>query len=174
MARIIPRGNLFERKNSDSTWVAMVETPYIPMQMAPTSGQPCQLDRRIRYDRTTPTETEKIRKAPRRFSGCGFAGASGKVEIAGSAGGACCAILAMPERVPPAAKDKANTRHTARTLRPVAKTLPTVITATLCGTGYSTPTKPFARDLVRSESRARFRPTVQVSRRPEKRVVLPW
>lgn len=58
-------------------------------------------------------------------------------------------------------------------LRPVTKTLPTVITACLCRAGYSTPTKPVAvTPLVRSESRIRFGPTVQVSRRPEKWFVL--
>src|SRR5579863_4236463 len=47
-ARIIPGGNLFDRKNTDSTWTATVEMPYTPTQIAPTRCQPRQLERRIR------------------------------------------------------------------------------------------------------------------------------
>src|SRR2546425_9621426 len=48
MARTIPGGNLLDRKNIDSIWLATVEIPYMPTNIAPASVQPCQLDRRIR------------------------------------------------------------------------------------------------------------------------------
>src|SRR5215472_13238715 len=114
----------------------------MPTEMAPTRGQPCQLDRRIRYDRTTPAQTEKIRKVRRRFSGiCGASNpppTCGSDETACCAGGACCPILLRPERAPPTTKHKANTRHTTSILRAVIKTLPAVIAARVAN-GYSNP-----------------------------------
>src|SRR5690349_20010510 len=66
-AVIIPWGNLSDRKNTDSTWEATVEMPYIPSQMAPTSGHLRHLDRKIKYDKTIPAQMENVRKAPRKF-----------------------------------------------------------------------------------------------------------
>src|SRR5215472_7614278 len=45
-ARINPEGILAERKNQDSTWVAIVEMPYVAANSAPASLQPCQVDRK--------------------------------------------------------------------------------------------------------------------------------
>src|SRR2546427_4331577 len=46
--RTIPGGNLLDRKKIDSIWLATVEIPYMPTNIALASVQPCQLDRRIR------------------------------------------------------------------------------------------------------------------------------
>src|SRR5271169_6226475 len=48
IARIIPGGNLFERKATVSTWLPTVAMPYMLTKMAPASTQPCQRDLRIR------------------------------------------------------------------------------------------------------------------------------
>jgi hypothetical protein len=48
MARIIPGGNLSERKATESSWLATVETPYMLTKMAATSIQPCQRALRMR------------------------------------------------------------------------------------------------------------------------------
>src|ERR1700758_1424668 len=48
MARIIPGGNLLERKAMESSWLATVEMPYMPTKRALASIQPCQRDLRMR------------------------------------------------------------------------------------------------------------------------------
>src|SRR5215472_10916638 len=47
-ARIIPGGILGERKNHVSTWVAIVEMPYVAANKALASLQPLQVERRTR------------------------------------------------------------------------------------------------------------------------------
>src|SRR6516225_2436020 len=72
MAPISPLGNLFDRKNRESIWLPTVALPYMPTNMAPTSRQPYQPDRRIMYDTTTPAHREKNRNAFVGFStACG-------------------------------------------------------------------------------------------------------
>src|SRR6266481_3241809 len=112
----------------------------MPTQRATTREKPRQLDRRIRYDRTTPTQTKKIRNVGRKFSGiCGGGCLGGTREEAPcSTGGACrtvlegddcCPILLRPESAPPTTKHTAARTHTAGILRPDTRTFPTVIPA---------------------------------------------
>src|SRR5215470_14513285 len=108
--------------------------------MATARRQPCQLDRRIKYETTIPAQTERAANAGRKFAGicggCGLGAVSCGDEAAGwpegtrrtlLAAGGCCPILVRPDSAPPMMKVKAKTRHTAPTLIAVPRIFPTVI-----------------------------------------------
>src|SRR5262245_6788364 len=89
--------------------------PYMLTHIAPTSRQPCQLDRKMRYDTATLTEMDKVMNGSRKSSAmCWPEDAS-------------CPIEFKPDSSPPRIKEAATTRHTASTLKAITRAFLTLI-----------------------------------------------